>query len=70
VGVNASGEFDFGRLDDTELLIVREQMRAELETLAPHSLGHAKLRARYDASTAEVNERARVAWARDMRMLR
>jgi hypothetical protein len=77
VGVNTSGEFgfgrpddfDFGRLDDTALLIVREQMRAELELLAPNSLGHARLSARYDVSTAEINERARAAWARDMRML-
>jgi hypothetical protein len=70
VGVNTSGEFDFGRLDDTALLIVREQMRAELAVLAPHSLRHAKLAARYDVSTAEINERARAAWAKDLRMLR
>ncbi len=68
--MNTSGEFDFGRLDDTALLIVREQMRAELEALAPHSLRHAQLSARYDVSTAEINERARAAWAKEMRMLR
>lgn len=67
--MNTSGEFDFGRLDDTALLIVRERMRAELAVLVPHSLGHARLSARYDASTAEINERAREAWAKDIRML-
>ena len=67
--MNTGGEADFGLLDDTALLIVREQMRAELHMLPPDSPGHAKLSARYDVSTAEVNERARAAWARDMRAL-
>lgn len=58
-----SQEIDFTRLDDTALFSLREQMRAELERLAPHSPGHAELSARYAQSTAEVNERARVAWA-------
>lgn len=55
----------FGRFDDTALLSLRERMRAELGRLAPHSATHAELSARYDLSTAEVNERARAAWARD-----
>lgn len=68
--MHTSGEIDFGRLDDTALLTVREQMRAELRMLPPDSPGHAKLSARYEVSTAEVNERARAAWAADMEMLR
>jgi len=44
---------------------MRVQMRAELERLAPHSPNHAELSARYDLSTAEITERARVAWAKD-----
>jgi hypothetical protein len=63
--MNASEDIDFGRLDDTALLSLRERMWAELERLAPHSLGHAELAARYDLSIAEINERARAAWARD-----
>lgn len=68
--MHTSGEIDFGRLDDTALLTVRERMRAELQLLPPDSPGHAKLSARYEVSTAEVNERARAAWARDMETLR
>ena len=67
--MNTSGETDFGRLDDTALLIARERMRAELRMLPPHSPGHARLSERYDVSTAEVNERARVAWAKEMQAL-
>ena len=40
---------DFTRLDDTALLSTREQMRAELQRLSPHSAAHAALAARYDA---------------------
>jgi hypothetical protein len=59
-------ETDFSRLDDTTLISLRQQMRAELGRLPPHSLGHAQLAARYALSTAEMNERARVAWAREL----
>jgi hypothetical protein len=55
---------DFTRLDDTALLRAREQMRAELQRLPPHSPGHAALTARYDASFGELVERARKAWTR------
>ncbi len=54
---------DFTRLDDSALLSAREQMRAELERMPPHSAGHAALSARYDASLDELVERARRAWA-------
>jgi hypothetical protein len=53
---------DFTRLDDTALLTSREQMRAELLRLPPHSASHAALAARYDASLDELVERARKAW--------
>ena len=46
-------------------LRTREQMRAELQRLPPHSPGHAALAARYDASLDELVERARTAWMRD-----
>ena len=55
---------DFTQLDDTALLLKREQMRAELQRLPPHSPGHAALTARYDASLDELVERARKAWTR------
>ena len=55
---------DFTQLDDTALLSAREQMRAELQRLPPHSPGHAALTARYDASLDELVERARSAWTR------
>lgn len=63
--VNAAEESpDFTQLDDTALLSAREQMRAELQRLPPHSPGHAALTARYDASLDELVERARRAWTR------
>ena len=37
-------------------------MRAELERLPPHSAGHDALSRAYDASTGEINARARAAW--------
>jgi hypothetical protein len=55
---------DFARLDDSALLSRRAEMRAELERLPPASPGHAALRALYDISTEEVNDRARRAWSR------
>jgi hypothetical protein len=54
---------DFARLDDSELLSRRAEMRAELERLPPASPDHAALSALYDTSTEEVNERARRAWS-------
>jgi hypothetical protein len=63
--VNAAEESpDFTQLDDTALLSAREQMRAELQRLPPHSPGHVALTARYDASLDELVERARRAWTR------
>jgi hypothetical protein len=55
---------DFGKLDDSALLSWRAEVRAELERLPPGSPSHAALTARYDRSTAEVNDRARRAWSR------
>jgi hypothetical protein len=54
---------DFTVLDDSALLSRRAQMRAELERLPPGSPGYAALATLYDASTQEVNERARQAWS-------
>jgi hypothetical protein len=56
---------DFTRLDDSALLSARQQMRAELRLLPPHSDGHAALSAWYDASLDELVERARRAWSQD-----
>ncbi len=60
------GDFskDFARLDDSALLSMRAQMRAELERLSPGSLDHAALTALYDRTTEEIDDRARSAWAR------
>ena len=55
---------DFTRLDDTALLSMRAQMRAELEELPENSPARAALIRVYDVSTEEVTERARKAWAR------
>ena len=64
--MNAAEEpSDFTQLDDTALLAAREQMRAELQRLPPHSASHAALTACYDASLDELVERARKAWTRD-----
>jgi hypothetical protein len=62
--VSISEEPDFSQLDDSALISLREEMRGELERLPAHSVGHAELAARYDLTTAEINERARVAWSR------
>lgn len=62
IDVNGDGD-DFTLLDDTALLDLRAEMRAELERLPSASPEHALLMARYDQSTAEVNIRARKAWA-------
>jgi hypothetical protein len=55
---------DFRKLDDSALLSARAGMRERLEHLPPHSPDHAALTLVYDASTAEINERARAAWTR------
>jgi hypothetical protein len=55
---------DLTRLDDSALISMRAQMRAELERLPPASFDHAELTARYDKTTEEVDDRARRAWAR------
>jgi hypothetical protein len=54
---------NFTKLDDNALLSRRAEMRAELGRLSPTSSGYAALRAIYDKSTAEVNDRARKAWS-------
>ena len=54
---------DFAKLDDSALLALRAQMRTRLERLAPHSVAHAELSARYDLSTQEIDDRARRAWS-------
>lgn len=53
---------DFTRLDDAALISMRAEMRAELEQLPPRSAAHDVLSRVYDASTDEVNARARAAW--------
>jgi hypothetical protein len=53
---------DFTRMDDSALLAVRAEMRAELERLPPASPAHAALTALYDKTTGEVDDRARRAW--------
>lgn len=58
---------DFTLLDDSALLTWRAKARAELERLLPASPGYAALAARYDQSTAQVNDRAREAWSRAAR---
>lgn len=55
---------DFTRVDDSALLSMRAEMRAELERLPPTSPDRAALTALYDQSTEEVNHRARKAWSR------
>lgn len=55
---------DFSEMDDSALLGKRAEMRAQLERLPPLSPDRARLTFIYDASTVEVNERARAAWTR------
>lgn len=54
---------DFTRLDDFTLISVRAEMRGRLERLSPRSAGHAALSRAYDASTEEIDARARAARA-------
>jgi hypothetical protein len=53
---------DFTQLDDSALISRRAEMRAELERLPPHSAGRDALSRAYDASTEEIDDRARKAW--------
>jgi hypothetical protein len=62
--MSISEEPDFSQLDDSALISLREQMRSELERLPPRSPDQSELAARYDLTTAEINERARAAWSR------
>jgi hypothetical protein len=62
--MSISEETDFRQLDDSALISVREQIRGELERLPPRSRDHAELAARYDLTTAELDERARAAWSK------
>jgi hypothetical protein len=62
--MSISEEPDFSQLNDSALISMREKMRGELERLPPHSPGHAELAARYDLTTAEINDGARAAWSR------
>jgi hypothetical protein len=64
--MSISEELDFSQLDDPALISVREQMRGELERLPPRSRDHAELAARYELTTAEINDRARAAWQGDL----
>jgi hypothetical protein len=58
------GTPDFTKLDDSALILRRAVKRAELERLPPHSASHDALSRAYDASTDEIDERARKAWTR------
>ena len=62
--MSITGEPDFSQLDDSALISMREEIRGELERLPLHSASHAELVARYDLTTAEINERARAAWSK------
>ena len=55
---------DFSEMDDSALLGKRAEMRAQLERLPLLSPDRDRLAFIYDASTVEVNERARAAWTR------
>jgi hypothetical protein len=55
---------NFALLDDTALLSRRAEMRDEMDRLPAGSPELADLMARYDRSTAEVDDRARRAWTR------
>jgi hypothetical protein len=53
---------DFAEMDDSTLISRRQEIRAQLEQLPPHSADHGELQAIYDQSTEVINERARAAW--------
>jgi hypothetical protein len=62
--MSTSEEPGFNQLDDSALISLREEMRAELERLPAFSPDRAELATRYDLTTVEINERARAAWSR------
>jgi hypothetical protein len=62
--VSISEEPNFSQFDDSALISLRQEMRSELERLPSHSVDRAELAARYDLTTMEIDERARVAWSR------
>jgi hypothetical protein len=62
--MSISEEPDFSQLDDSALISLRERMRGELERFPSRSPGRAELAARYELTTAEINERAREAWSK------
>jgi hypothetical protein len=64
MGTNKASRADFSIMDDSTLLTARDQMRQRLSELPPDSPRHVALSFLYDVSTAEVTERARLAWAR------
>jgi hypothetical protein len=55
---------DFTQLDDATFISWGAERRAEIQRLPPHSAAHDALSRAYDASTDEVNARARAAWTR------
>jgi hypothetical protein len=55
---------DFTAMDDPTLLAWRADARARLEHLPPLSPDAVQLKFTYDASTIEVDQRARAAWTR------
>jgi hypothetical protein len=55
---------DFSEMDDYALFGRRAELRDQLARLSPQSPEYVQLTMLYDVSTAEVNERARAAWAR------
>lgn len=55
-------------MDDSTLISRRQEIRAQLERLPPHSAGHSDLQAIYDQSTEVVSERARAAWMAGLAM--
>lgn len=55
---------NFAAMDDPALLSWRAETRAQLERLPPLSSARSRLTVSYDASTVEIDDRARAAWTR------
>ncbi len=53
-------------MDDSTLISRRQEIRAQLEQLPPHSAAHTALQAIYDQSTEIISQRARTAWTRGL----
>jgi len=64
MGTNEGTRADFSIMDDSTLLTARAQLRQRLSELPPDSPQHVALSFLYDVSTAEITERARLAWSR------